>query len=291
MKERFPAAAILPELESARSGPCMPASKTSRLSLIGSLFLLAALPAAAEEATREAVPQTTQVKTADSGLEVKQPKGVVELFTSQGCASCPPADAALKHLIDDGSIVALSYHVDYWNYLGWADTLASKENTARQYAYAKMFGRNGVYTPQAVLNGRDQVNGANLSGIKGRLIALSGADAGMKVPISAERKDDEIDITIGEGDGKANVVIVYFNRQKVVDVEKGENSGKKMSYWHAVRDIQTIGMWDGKPARFVLPASVLDQEKDSGCAILLQQMKDAETPGAIVGAATLMAAQ
>ncbi|RYE61980.1 MAG: DUF1223 domain-containing protein, partial [Oxalobacteraceae bacterium] len=184
-----------------------------------------------------------------------------------------------------------SYHVDYWNYLGWADTLASKENTARQYAYAKMFGRNGVYTPQAVLNGRDQVNGANLSGIKGRLIALSGADAGMKVPISAERKDDEIDITIGEGNGKANVVIVYFNRQKVVDVEKGENSGKKMSYWHAVRDIQTIGMWDGKSARFVLPASVLDQEKDSGCAILLQQMKDAETPGAIVGAATLMAAQ
>lgn len=265
----------------------MPASKTSRLSLIASLFLLAAFPAAAQEAA----PQTIEARTEGSELEVTQPKGVVELFTSQGCASCPPADAALKHLIDDGSIVALSYHVDYWNYLGWADTLASKENTARQYAYARMFGRNGVYTPQAVLNGRDQVNGANLPGIKGRLIALSGADAGMKVPISAERKDDEIDITIGEGSGKANVVIVYFNRQKVVDVEKGENSGKKMSYWHAVRDIQTIGMWDGKSARFVLPASVLDQEKDSGCAILLQQMKDAETPGAIVGAATLMASQ
>lgn len=285
MKERFPAAAILPQLEFVRSGTCMPAFNISRLGLIGGFLLLTALPALAQEA----VVAATQEKPGASGLEMSQPTGVVELFTSQGCASCPPADAALKHLIDDGSIVALSYHVDYWNYLGWADTLASKENTARQYAYAKMFGRNGVYTPQAVLNGRDQVNGANLSGIRGRLGALSGTDKGMKVPISAERKDDEIDITIGEGDGKANVVIVYFNRQKVVDVEKGENSGKKMSYWHAVRDIQTIGMWDGKSARFVLPASVLDQEKDSGCAILLQQMKDAETPGAIVGAATLMA--
>lgn len=291
MKNRFPAAAILPELDSARSGTCMPISQMFRRSLIGSLFVLAAFPAAAQDAQQHAMVETTQARQATGGLDVKQPEGVVELFTSQGCASCPPADAALKHLIDDGSIVALSYHVDYWNYLGWADTLASKENTARQYAYAKMFGRNGVYTPQAVLNGRDQVNGANLAGIKGRLMALSGANEGMKVPISAERKNDEIDISIGEGDGKANVVIVYFNRQKVVNVEKGENGGKMMSYWHAVRDIQTIGMWDGKSARFVLPASVLDQEKDSGCAVLLQRMKDAETPGAIVGAATLMASQ
>ena len=71
-----------------------------------------------------------------------EPAGVVELFTSQGCSSCPPADAALKKLIDDGKVVALSYHVDYWNYLGWADTLATKDNTARQYAYARMLGRS-----------------------------------------------------------------------------------------------------------------------------------------------------
>lgn len=217
-------------------------------------------------------------------------KGVVELFTSQGCASCPPADAALKHLIEDGSVVALAYHVDYWNYLGWADTLATKENTARQYAYARMFGRNGVYTPQAVLNGRDHMNGGNLSGIRSKLAEMKDTGKGIRVPVEVVRKGDEIDISIGAGDGKANIVVVYFTRQQVVDVETGENSGKKISYFHAVRDIQTIGMWDGKPTRYVLPATVLDEEKDSGCAVLVQKMKSTEIPGAIVGATTLYSA-
>ena len=168
-----------------------------------------------------------------------KPAGVVELFTSQGCSSCPPADAALKTLIDDGKVVALSYHVDYWNYLGWADTLASKDNTARQYAYARMFGRSGVYTPQAVLNGRDHINGADLDGINNRLSSMDAAGKGLAVPVSASVNKDEMTIKIGAGTGKANVVVVYFNREKLVDVQKGENSGKKISYWHSVRDIQT----------------------------------------------------
>jgi hypothetical protein len=216
-------------------------------------------------------------------------QGVVELFTSQGCSSCPPADAALKSLIDEGKVVALAYHVDYWNYLGWADTLATKDNTARQYAYAKMLGRNGVYTPQAVLNGRDHINGADLKGINRRLEAMNLAGKGPAVPVDVSVRKDEIDIKIGAGEGKANVVVVYFNRQQLVDVRKGENGGRKISYWHAVRDIQTIGMWDGKPASFVLPASVLNERENGGCAVLLQKMKDAETPGPILGAATVMA--
>lgn len=218
-----------------------------------------------------------------------KPVGVVELFTSQGCSSCPPADAALKTLIDDGRVVALAYHVDYWNYLGWIDTLASKDNTARQYAYAKMFGRSGVYTPQAVLNGRDHINGADLNGINNRISAMNSAGKGLAVPVAASVRADEIDIKIGAGTGKASVVVVYFNREQLVDVKKGENSGKTISYWHSVRDIQTIGMWDGKPANFVLPASVLTEGENGGCAVLLQKMKDVETPGAIIGATTLMA--
>lgn len=221
--------------------------------------------------------------------DVAKPAGVVELFTSQGCSSCPPADAALKTLIDDGKVVALSYHVDYWNYLGWTDTLASKDNTARQYAYAKMFGRSGVYTPQAVLNGRDHINGADIDGINNRLSAMKSSGKGLAVPVDASVRKDEIDIKIGAGMGKANVVVVYFNRQKLVDVKKGENSGRKISYWHSVRDIQTIGMWDGKPASFVLPASILNEGENGGCAVLLQTMKDSETPGAILGATTVMA--
>lgn len=218
-----------------------------------------------------------------------EPAGVVELFTSQGCSSCPPADAALKKLIDDGKVVALSYHVDYWNYLGWADTLATKDNTARQYAYARMLGRSGVYTPQAILNGRDHINGADLDGINRRLAEMSSKDKGLVVPVNATVRKDEVDINVGAGNGKANVVVVYFNREQIVDVKKGENSGKKITYWHAVRDVQTIGMWDGKPANFVLPASVLNEGDNGGCAVLLQKMKDNETPGAILGATTVIA--
>ncbi len=224
---------------------------------------------------------------ADDGKAIK---GVVELFTSQGCSSCPPADAALKTLIDEGEVVALAYHVDYWNYLGWADTLASKENTDRQYAYARMLGRNGVYTPQAVLNGRDHMNGSDLQAIRSRLETMRAAGKGLAVPVEAAMAGDGISIRIGAGDGKANVLVVYFDRARVVNVERGENKGKRIAYWHAVRDVQTIGLWDGKPTQFTLPASVLLEGRgNSGCAILLQSMKDKETPGPIIGAATVLA--
>ena len=195
--------------------------------------------------------------------QATQPKGVVELFTSQGCSSCPPADKALETLAREGEIVALSYHVDYWNYLGWADTLASKDNTDRQYAYARMFGRNGVYTPQAVLNGREHINGADISGIRDRLAALPG-------------------------EGKANIVIAYFERQRTINIEKGENRGKTVNYWHAVTDMETIGMWEGKETNLVLPADMLKKKKKAGgCAVLIQRMKTADTPGAILGATVL----
>ncbi|MFN7026778.1 MAG: DUF1223 domain-containing protein, partial [Pseudorhizobium sp.] len=117
--------------------------------------------------------------------EGKAPQGVVELFTSQGCSSCPPADQMLKDLIRQGDVVALSYHVDYWNYLGWADTLSSKENTERQYGYAQSFGRSGVYTPQAVINGRDHVKGTELSTINGKISSLAASGEGLTVPVHA----------------------------------------------------------------------------------------------------------
>ncbi|WEZ85075.1 thioredoxin family protein [Rhizobium sp. 32-5/1] len=217
------------------------------------------------------------------------PTGVVELFTSQGCSSCPPADAALKRLVEEGKVVALSYHVDYWNYLGWQDTLGSKENTARQYAYAKALGRNGVYTPQAVINGRDHVNGSDLAGIKTRVETMAAGGEGLTVKIGARIGREEIDIDVGAGEGKADVVVVYFNRRQTVDIEKGENSGKRVDYWHAVRDVQTIGMWNGKASKFVLPASVLKQGESGGCAILLQTVEDGQKPRAILGATTILA--
>ncbi len=220
--------------------------------------------------------------------QATQPKGIVELFTSQGCSSCPPADKALETLAREGEVVALSYHVDYWNYLGWADTLASKDNTDRQYAYARMFGRNGVYTPQAVLNGREHINGADLSGIRQRIAALPGEGKGLEVPVNVEVKNDELRISVGPGEGKANIVIAYFERQRTINIDKGENRGKTVNYWHAVTDMETIGMWEGKETNLILPADMLKKKKTSGgCAVLLQRMRTADTPGAILGATVL----
>jgi len=220
--------------------------------------------------------------------EAVAPKGVVELFTSQGCSSCPPADKALETLVREGEVVALAYHVDYWNYLGWADTLASKDNTDRQYAYARMFGRNGVYTPQAVLNGREHINGANISGIRDRIGALSTEGKGLKVPVDVAVANDELRIRVGAGEGKANIVIAYFERERTINIDKGENRGKTVNYWHAVTSMETIGMWEGKETNLVLPADMLKKKKKAGgCAVLVQRMKTADTPGAILGATVL----
>ena len=221
--------------------------------------------------------------------DIETPAGVVELFTSQGCSSCPPADKALETLAREGKVVALAYHVDYWNYLGWADTMASKENTERQYAYARMFGRSGVYTPQAVINGREHRNGADLKGIRERIAELSAQDKGLPVRVSAAIVNDEIRIRIGKGAGKANVIVAYFDKERAVDIDRGENRGRKIKYWHAVTNIETIGMWEGAETNLVLPAAVLARKDKTGCAILVQRMRTADTPGAILGATLLTA--
>ena len=217
----------------------------------------------------------------------QQVKGVVELFTSQGCASCPPADEALRKLIQKGDVIGLSYHVDYWNYLGWADSLASKENTERQYGYARALGRNNVYTPQAVVNGRDHVKGADVQAIYNRLDTFKSEGEGLSVAVKAQRIDDEIAIDIGAGQGKAEVIVAYFTREQIVDVQKGENEGKKISYWHSVYDVQTVGMWDGKSMVVKLPATVMSKAKNGGCAVLLQTKDGQGNPAAIIGASVL----
>jgi hypothetical protein len=215
------------------------------------------------------------------------PTGVVELFTSQGCRSCPPADRAFEQLVREGKVVALSYHVDYWNYLGWADTLATKENTARQYAYAKSFGRNGVYTPQAVLNGREHLKGTDASEVNRRLEQMKAGGEGLLVPITASRHDDQLSISVGPGAGKANVVVVYFRQNQTVEVLKGENLGQSLDYWHSVTDVQTVGMWHGESLNLTLPARPMGDDKSDGIAILLQAADDGGNPSRIIGAAVM----
>ncbi|MCX8999323.1 DUF1223 domain-containing protein [Rhizobiaceae bacterium BDR2-2] len=224
------------------------------------------------------------------GGEGTAPRGVVELFTAQGCVSCPPADAVFEKLVRQGDVVALAYHVDYWNYLGWSDTLGTQENTQRQYGYAKSLGRSNVYTPQAIINGRDHVNGADLVGINARLDTFGNKGAGLTVPVSATLRNGELGIEIGGGQGKAEVVVAYFRRVQSVEVLKGQNKGRKATYWNSVYDVQTVGMWEGLPLRITLPTSVMKMKKGpgkDGCAVLLQTAKDDGAPAAIIGATIL----
>jgi hypothetical protein len=221
--------------------------------------------------------------------EAKAPKGVVELFTSQGCSSCPPADAAIGKLVAQGDMVVLSYHVDYWNYLGWTDTLSSKENTERQYGYAKTLGRTGVYTPQAIINGREHVKGTDLVVINDKVKGLGDSGHGLTVPVSAAMRGDEIEIEIGKGQGQADVVVAYFTKRQQVEVTKGENSGKNMDYWHAVYDVQSVGTWNGDSMKLTLPGKLMGKSKKDGCAILLQTSSAGGEPSAILGATILMA--
>jgi hypothetical protein len=218
-----------------------------------------------------------------------EPLGVVELFTSQGCSSCPPADALFADLVARQDVVALAYHVDYWDYLGWKDTLSSKKNTERQYAYMKAFGTRSVYTPQAVINGRTHVNGANRDAVDDGLARLSKAGQGMRVSVKVTRAGDGVIIDAGDGSAdpdtpaSAHIVLVYFDPPQTINIGKGENSGRKETYWNAVSEIQTAGMWHGKAQRYELPMSEI--AKKGGCAVLLQAAGKDGLPGPILGAA------
>ncbi len=218
--------------------------------------------------------------------EADKPLGVVELFTSQGCNSCPPADAFFAELAAKEDIVALAYHVDYWDYLGWQDTLGRKENTERQYDYMRAFGSRSVYTPQAVINGRSHVNGASRKEVDGALARMERSGEGMRVGIKVSRTSDRVMIDAGDagnGPADAHVVIVYFDPPQAINIGKGENSGRKMTYWNAVTSIQTAGMWHGKAQRYELPMSEIS--KKGGCAVLLQSVGKDGLPGPILGAA------
>ncbi|MEW9836116.1 DUF1223 domain-containing protein [Mesorhizobium marinum] len=218
--------------------------------------------------------------------EVQKPKGVVELFTSQGCNSCPPADAVLARLAARGDVVALGYHVDYWDYLGWKDTLAQPENTERQKLYGKAFGKREVYTPQAVINGRTHVKGGKRGAVEAALVELERTGKGLSVDITVTRVGDSVLIDAAGspgGIGNAHLVLVQFDPVKPIVIERGENKGRTISYANPVTSIQTAGMWHGKAARFELPRSEIN--KKGGCAILLQAMGEDGLPGPILGAA------
>ena len=211
-------------------------------------------------------------------------KGVVELFTSQSCSSCPPADKFFGQLVEKDGIIGLAWHVDYWNYLDWKDTFSSSEATERQYAYATAFGSKQVYTPQFVLNGRKAVKASTLQA------AFDGASSSGNLPVdvSAQYGKDRLVLRAGDGTGEANLVIVQFVNEETVKVERGENSGRSLTNHYAVTGVHTVGMWSGKDMQVELPLKEYMPEKGKGCIVLLQRTSADNVPGEILGAAKII---
>jgi len=236
-----------------------------------------------------ALAATTLLFGAASAEDVSRPApiGIVELFTSQGCSNCPKADRAIEALAESDDVVTITYHVDYWNYLGWEDTLGAKENTERQYGYAKTLGIRNVFTPQIVLNGMHDAKVSDAGKIKTQLVSLGSSGERLSVPVTASLTPAEMTISIADGSGKADVIVAYYKKRTVVEIKTGENEGQKITYRNAVTKLETVGMWDGKALTIKLSAALLAKRGFDGCAILLQSHDANGNPGRILGAASL----
>ena len=193
---------------------------------------------------------------------------VVELFQSQGCSSCPPANAALARYADRPDILALTFAVTYWDRLGWKDTFARPEYTERQYSYGRSLGDGGVYTPEVVVNGRAAGVGDDVAEVEGLATRTDRGSSGPGLAIEGEA------VSIGAGQapaGGADVwLALYDPRVLEVPVARGENAGRTLSHRNVVKRLVRLGSWDGAGERLALPSSgglaraVLVQRRGAG---------------------------
>lgn len=195
--------------------------------------------------------------TVSAETQTKSLKPVVELFTSQGCSSCPPADAFLGILSKKNNVIALTYAVDYWDYLGWKDTFAQAKFTKRQKTYAYMAGTRTIYTPQMVVGGLDAVIGNRAMEVADTLRAHLMADPS-GVTLSVRVEGDEV-LLSGQSSrafaAPAQVSLIVFAPETEVKIGRGENAGRKIAYSNVVQDWQVVGAWDGTgPLSVTMPA-------------------------------------
>jgi hypothetical protein len=196
---------------------------------------------------------------------------VVELFTSQGCSSCPPADELLAELAGRPDVVALSLHVDYWDYIGWKDPYASPQYTARQQRYTESLNLRYVYTPQIVVDGYVNVVGTRRAEV---LAAIE----------TAARRDRAIDISfvtsnggiviIPEGhapDEGATVWLAVYDREQVTEIKRGENAGRKLRNANVVRSFERLGTWTGARLEIPLDLAGARARGRDGCAVIVQR--------------------
>ena len=201
------------------------------------------------------------------------PLTVVELFQSQGCSDCPPANANVMALSERPDLLTLSFGVTYWDQLGWKDTFASPQYTARQWDYARALHHSTVYTPQVVINGKADITGRDRGELES-LIRREANPAGSPVEIAGNQ------VKLGKGaTGSYDVWLVRFDPKiENVPIARGENSGITLPHKNVVKQLVRLGGWNGDPASFAIPAATQTGLKE---AVLVQ----ASSGGAIVAAA------
>lgn len=175
---------------------------------------------------------------------------VVELFTSQGCSSCPPADALLRELAGRPDVLALAFHVTYWNGLGWRDPYSLDAATERQRAYARRFALDSIYTPQMVIDGVAEMVGSDRDAVRA---ALAAARPRPVVPVTLTRDGANVSVTLGAGMGEGHVLLVGFDSGHNTEVKRGENAGRRLSEANIVRTYTVLGVWQGRPLTLSAP--------------------------------------
>lgn len=204
----------------------------------------------------------------------------VELFTSQGCSSCPPADLVLGKLAERPDIVALSFHVDYWDYIGWKDRFASKASTERQRIYARTLRQRYVYTPEMVVDGRAHESGIKPGMIEGLLADARRQSSRRTTPDLKRTGDGALTIGLAAAslDQPAEVVVFAYDRRHSTPVERGENHGRRLENFNVVRHFEVVSPWDGAARQWTVPADRF--QPDQGIAVLVQQADQGPVLGA-----------
>jgi hypothetical protein len=212
---------------------------------------------------------------------------VVELFTSQGCNACPPADALLMDLAaieESDNLIVLGFHVNYWDYLGWADTFADETTTERQRAYMDPFSLRSVYTPQIVVDGAVQIAGSDRGAVMAAIAAARGTSVTAVANLMLIPQEDGLYLSLDplQFEGEAEVWAVLYDTRHDVEILRGENMGTTISYVNVVRRIDRLGVWNGDAADFPIGDDILGANFDS-CVFIVQMAGN----GPILGAARI----
>src|SRR3979411_1711990 len=217
------------------------------------------------------------------------PRAVVELFTSQGCSSCPPADKILGELAEDPSVIALSMPIDYWDYLGWKDTRAYSRFSARQKAYSHMRGDRDVYTPQVVVNGSTHLIGSDRAGIESAIGNTRKADDVMSVPVTMTIAGNQTPVSVaasakGPAAAHGEIWICSVSKAIPISIGRGENRGREITYHNVVRNLLKVGDWNGSPGRWTGPLENISREGVDSAVVYVQE-GNRDKPGPMLGAA------